>query len=457
MPNTRPRILIVDDEAAVRDSLRRWFELDGYAIEVADSGAAALRRMQEVSFDVALIDLRMPGMDGVALQQRMQEVTPDTAVIIVTAFGTIQSAVEVLKHGAFDYLTKPVDPDELSRMVRRALELRELRAQNNRLRQAVDHRGGAVIVGETPAMQRLRAQVAEAASSDVPVLILGETGTGKHLVATALHTGGPRRYFSFVPVGCGASEGELGDEELLGREGGSLPATSLPRMGKLQLAEGGTLFLDEVARLGPHTQTALLELLRRGSFTPVGSSRRRAADFRLIAASSVLLTPLVQAGRFSADLYYRLAVLTLTCPPLRERRADIPALARHLLERLSSPGGAPFKDFAPPALERLRAYDWPGNVRELANAIERALVVGRPPLIGAEDLLLGPVSAPLAAPAPEATAAPDLSLAAVEQQHIAAVLERCHGDRRRAAALLGISPALLDQKLDLLEPKTPPG
>ncbi|MBK8481567.1 MAG: sigma-54-dependent Fis family transcriptional regulator [Proteobacteria bacterium] len=471
MPNSQPRILIVDDEAAVRDSLRRWFELDGYAIEVADSGAAALRRMQEVSFDVALIDLRMPGMDGVALQQRMHEVTPDTAVIIVTAFGTIQSAVEVLKHGAFDYLTKPVDPDELSRMVRRALELRELRAQNNRLRRAVDHRGGAVIVGETPAMRTLRAQVAEAASADVPVLICGETGTGKHLVATVLHTAGPRRYFSFVPLACGVSEGELGDDELLGQEGGSLPPTTLPRMGKLQLAEGGTLFLDEVARLGPQTQRALLELLRRGSFTPLGSTRPRATDFRLISASSVALAPLVQANRFSADLYYRVAVLTLTCPPLRERRADIPALARHLLERLSSPGGAPFTGFTPPALERLVGYDWPRNVRELANAIERALVVGRPPLIGAEDLLLGPVSAPPAAPLRETTTTTettttettttetttDLSLAAVEQQHIAAVLERCQGDRRRAAALLGIAPALLDEKLALLKPHAAPG
>jgi DNA-binding NtrC family response regulator len=452
MPSPQPRILIVDDEAAVRDSLRRWFELEGYAIEVAESGAAALRRLQQESFDVALVDLKMPGMDGVTLQHRMQEVTPDTAVIIVTAFGTIQSAVDVLKHGAFDYLTKPVDPDELSRMVRRALELRELRVQNARLRQAVDHRGGLVIVGETAAMRALNAEVEEAAHTDVPVLICGESGTGKHLVATALHAAGARRYFSFVPVHCGAAGGELGDDELLGHEGGAQPQPQLRRMGKLQLAEGGTLFLDEVGQLGRRTQSALLEILRSGTFTPLGGTRPRPADFRLIAASSVPLDALVEQARFSADLYYRLAVLTLTCPPLRERRSDIPLLARHLLQRLAAQASAPFTDFSPGALERLVAHDWPGNVRELANAIERALVVGRPPLVGAEDLPLGPSPAPSRASAPHATAADELSLAAVEQRHITQVLERCQGDRSRAATLLGITTEALEQKLATLAP-----
>lgn len=440
MPTLQPRILIVDDEAAVRDSLRRWFELEGYAIALAENGAAALHRLQQESFDVALVDLKMPGMDGVALQQRMHEVTPDTAVIIVTAYGTIQSAVEVLKHGAFDYVTKPVDPDELSRLVHRALELRELRLQNARLRQTIDDRGGITIVGESVPMRQLRAQIDAAARTDSAVLITGESGSGKHLVATAIHAASARRYFSFVPLHCGASGGALNDAELLGQEAGSLPQAQFRRMGKLQLAEGGTLFLDEVGRLSKGAQQALIEVLRSGSFTPLGGGRARPADFRLIAASSVPMLPLVEGGHFDADLYYRLAVLTLSCPPLRERPGDIPLLARHLLQRDASGRGLPFDDFTPEALERLQAQRWPGNVRELANAIERARVAGDPPLVRAEDLPPDAASPPELAPG-------ELSLALVEQRHIARVLERCSGDRSRAAVLLGIARDELDAKL----------
>ena len=438
-PTSEARILIVDDERSVRDSLNGWFHKDGYEVRTAANATEALQTLQDESFDVALLDIKMPGMDGMELQARIHEINPKLAIIMITAFATVDTAVQALKQGAFDYVTKPIDPDELSHLVQRALETRRLERENRRLRGAIEELTASdLIVGESPPMRKVLELVRHVAETDATALILGESGTGKELVARAIHASSRRRYFPIVPVNCGALPEELLESELFGHEKGAFTGAQARRKGKLELADGGTLFLDEVGAISPRMQVDLLRVLETKQFTRIGGERPIRADFRVICATNEDLHQAVSDGRFREDFFYRINVFRLDVPPLRERGGDIVLLAEHFVERFAREMDKKITEIAPEAMRLLEKHDWPGNVRELSNAIERAMVVGRPPAIRPADLpLLGGRSAP------EGSG----SLADAERRHIAAILSRTGWNITQAAEVLRIDRVTVYNKI----------
>jgi len=348
--------------------------------------------------------------------------------------------VQALKDGAFDYVTKPIDPDELSHLVRRAVEQRRLRSENLRLRENVDQLVmPAQIVGESQQMRKMLELARSVASTDTTVLIRGESGTGKELVAQAIHAASRRRYFPIVAVNCGALPESLLESELFGHEKGAFTGAQFRRKGKLEMADGGTLFLDEVGTISPRTQVDLLRVLETKEFARLGGTRPIQVDFRVICATNQNLEQLVETGAFREDLYFRVNVVTIQIPPLRERREDIPLLAGHFLNKYALQMNRPFRELDPAALDLLVRYDWPGNVRELANAIERALVVGTPPAVRAEDL-------PLRLSRQENDVAGD-ALVDVERAHIAKVLEQERWNITHAAEKLKIDRVTLYNKI----------
>ena len=389
MATTSGSILIVDDEFSVRDSLYNWFRKDGFQVQAAENAADALKALQDQRFDVILLDIKMPGMDGMELLEHIQRIDPQAAVIMITAFASVDTAVRALKQGAFDYVTKPIDPDELSHLVLRALEQRRLREENTQLRETIE---GLVavdeIVGESPPMRKVLELVEHVAKTDATVLILGESGTGKEVIARAVHANSRRRYFPVVAVNCGALPESLLESELFGHEKGAFTGAQYRRKGKIEMADGGTLFLDEVGAINSKMQVDLLRVLEAKELTRIGGGRPIKVDFRVICATNENLETAVQEGRFREDFYYRINVFTIELPPLRARRSDIPALATHFLRRFARQMDKRLTSISPEALELLVAYDWPGNVRELSNAIERAMVVGSPPAIRPDDLPL---------------------------------------------------------------------
>jgi DNA-binding NtrC family response regulator len=440
MAETQGRVLIVDDEASVRTSLGGWFKRDGYEVKTAENATGALLALREGAFDVVLLDIKMPGMDGMDLQERIHQIDPRIAVIMITAFASVETAVRALKQGAFDYVTKPVDPDELSHLVTRAMEQRRLRQENTQLRAAMDDiAGSGLIVGDSPAMQKVLELVQHVARTDATVLIRGESGTGKELVARAIHQASARRYFPIVPVNCGAVPEDLLESELFGHEKGSFTGAQYRRKGKIEMADGGTLFLDEVGAISLKMQVDLLRVLDSHEVTRVGASRALKVDFRVICATNEDLELAVKEGRFREDFYYRINVFTIDLPPLRARCADIPALASHLQARLAQQMDKRITGISDEAMALLLSHDWPGNVRELQNAIERAMVVGKPPVIRPEDLPLWQAR----------RGRPEIgdALADVEKAHIAAILERTGWNITRAAEILGIDRVTVYNKV----------
>ncbi|MBI3893800.1 MAG: sigma-54-dependent Fis family transcriptional regulator [Candidatus Wallbacteria bacterium] len=432
-------ILIVDDEFSVRDSLVQWFRKDGHKVEAAENAVEALNRLQERRFDVVFLDIKMPGMDGMEVQERIHQIDPGISVIMITAFASVETAVRAMKQGAFDYVTKPIDPDELSHLVRRAVEQQRLRRENEKLRATIDELSTVdVIVGEGPGMQKVFELIQLVARTDATVLVRGESGTGKELVARAIHTNSPRRYFPIVPVNCGALPETLLESELFGHEKGAFTGAQYRRKGKLEMADGGTLFLDEIGTISLKMQVDLLRVLESKEFTRLGGSKPIKVDFRVICATNQDLEQSVKEGSFREDLYYRINVFSLDIPPLRERRADIPPLARHFMDKLAQQMDKRITEISPGAMEKLVAHNWPGNVRELANAIERAMVVGKPPRIQPQDL-------PFLAP--ESGLEPGAALADVERHHIASVLERTGWNIKRASEWLKIDRATLYNKI----------
>jgi DNA-binding NtrC family response regulator len=439
--NDKPHILIVDDELSVRDSLSRWFEEDGFDVGSASGAAEALKRMQEKKWDILLLDIRMPGMDGMELQQRLNQLDPSVTVIFITAHATVDTAVQALKAGAFDYVTKPVDPDHLSHIVQNALKQRQLERQNERLQDQISEFARAdEIVGGSPQMRTVFEMIQTVAKTDTTVMIRGESGTGKELVARAIHGNSARRYFPIVTVTCGAmAEGVL-ESELFGHERGAFTGAQYRRKGKLELADGGTLFLDEIGNVDMKTQMDLLRVLETKQFTRVGGNNIISVDFRVICATHRDLEKAVADGSFREDLYYRLNVFTIFVPPLRERKTDIPPLATHFVDQLTKARGLGSMKISPEAMDALVRYDWPGNVRELENAIERAMVVGKPPAILAEDLpfqVLGKGTAPMSG-----------SLASMEKTHVLHVLEENGWNISRSAEVLQIDRATLYSKIE---------
>jgi DNA-binding NtrC family response regulator len=438
MSEPKPSLLIVDDEQVVRDSLVHWFTEEGYRVEAAATAAEALARLASGDVDLIIADIRMPGMDGLELLEKIQSEQLDTAVIIMTGYASVESAVRALKHGAFDYITKPFDPDDLSVVVRNALEQQRLKRENRMLReQLAESQAVPELIGQSEAMRRVKEQIETVAPVDTTVLIEGESGTGKELVARAIHRLSPRRYNPMVVVHCGALTETLIESELFGHEKGAFTGAQYRKKGKFEAAMGGTIFLDEIADISLKTQTDLLRVLQEREIVRVGGTQPIKVDFRVIAATNRNLAELVKEGRFRSDLYYRLNVFTIHLPPLRERHGDVPLLAQYFLEKFSRQMNRKFTGFDRAATEALVSYHWPGNVRELENVIERAVVVGREPLIRASDLAIV-----RSAETPE-----DLTLEAVERKHILRVLEDFGWNQTQAAKALGIDRVTLYHKI----------
>jgi DNA-binding NtrC family response regulator len=435
------KILIVDDELSVRTSLNEWFLEDGFKVETAESAEDALHKMHSGPFDLILLDIKMPGMDGITLQKKIKEIDAEVVIIIMTAYASVETAVEALKLGAFDYVTKPFDPDDLSRLVRNALKQKELTEENIQLKEKISELAGvAEMVGASEGMKRVLEMVDTVAETDSTVLIRGESGTGKELVARAIHSHSKRRYFPIVTVNCGAIPETLLESELFGHEKGAFTGAQYRRKGKIELANGGTLFLDEIGDISTQMQVDLLRVIENKRFSRVGGGEEIQVDFRLICATNKNLEKLVEEEIFREDLYYRINVFTISIPPLRERRSDILLLTEHFIQKYSRTMGKPVKKISAAAQELLLSYPWPGNVRELENAIERAMVVGKHSEIMSEDL-------PLNINTQDRELENYVKLEDLEKQHIEKIIAEANGNITRAASLLGIDRVTLYNKI----------
>jgi two-component system response regulator FlrC len=436
------RALIVDDEESIRTFIGEVLEGEGLRVTLAGDGAAAAQLLHKFSFHLMITDLKMPRLDGMALLRKARAEQPEMEVIVLTAYGTVENAVEAMKLGAFDYLSKPLSgPDEIILTVTRALERRRLREDRQRSTAHAEDAHG--IVARDPAMLAVVGQVKKVAATDTTVLLLGESGTGKEVVASALHRESRRRDGPFVAVNCAALSPSLLESEMFGHEKGAFTGASTTRRGRFELADGGTLFLDEVAELDPQHQAKLLRVLEQRRFERVGGTREIEVDIRLIAATNRDLDEAMRAGRFRSDLYHRLAVFPIQLLPLRDRPMDLEPLAAHLLARIARQLGRPPPFISSAAQARLAAYHWPGNVRELANVLERAGILAEGPVIEAEHLGLDARPGPAAAGA----ALPAVTLDELEREAIRQALQATGGHRKQAAARLGIGLRTLYEKL----------
>ncbi len=444
------RILIVDDETIVRDSLGAWFRQDGHAVDLAEGAKDALRLVSANRYDIAFLDIKMPGMDGLELQTRLATADPELTIVLMTAYASVETAVNAMKAGAYDYIVKPFDPDDLSLLVRRAAEHRSLRAENLRLKQSLDSVAGPPpLVGSSAAMRHVLELATTVAASDATVLITGESGTGKEVVARAIHGHSPRRYNPMVVVNCGALPEGILESELFGHEAGAFTGARARHKGKFEAAEGGTVFLDEIGDVSPKVQVELLRVLEEKKVTRLGGSAPVAVDFRTITATNQDLAAAVASGAFREDLYWRLNVVHIQIPALRERPEDIPVLAEHFLARFAQSMSRRPMRFTGDALDALASYPWPGNVRELQNAIERAVVVGRGDSVQAADLPLRVTQIGSAAgPGPG-------SLAEAERAHVQAVLEASGWNITKAARILDVDRVTLYNKIKKYALKKP--
>jgi len=437
---TQGKLLIVDDELSVRDSLAKWFVEEGYEVATAENANEALTRVAEQTFDVALVDIKMRGTDGIELQRRLHEIYPDMLVIIMTGYASVETAVAALKNGAYDYVNKPLDPDEIAHIIAKAMSHRRTQQENVRLKETVAEIGRpSDIIGQSAAMKHVFDAIETVAPTDATVLVTGESGTGKELVARAVHSGSPRRFHPLVVIHCGALTESLLESELFGHEKGAFTGAQYRKKGKFEIAEGGTVFLDEIADISLKTQTDLLRVLQEKEITRVGGNQTIKVDFRAVAASNKDLTALVKEGTFRPDLYYRLKVFDIELPALRDRREDIPLLVDHFIKKYARSMNKRFTSVSRSALELLMNYSWRGNVRELENAIERAMVMGREPEIRPSDF-------PLQMGAPEKPEGA-VTLEEVERAHILRVLESCDWNQTRTAKLLEIDRVTLYNKI----------
>ena len=386
---TDARILVVDDEPIVCESCRRILEEEAYEVEVALSGQEAFDKMKERTFDVVIADLKMPTIDGMDVLRHVRKEYPDTIVIMITGFSTVETAVEAMKLGAFDYIPKPFTPDEVSIVVKKALEKRSLQLENIYLRQELQEKYGFHnIVGKSKRMQDIYRVIVKVAPTDSTVLIYGQSGTGKELIARAIHFNSLRREKQFVPVDCAVLSENLLESELFGHIRGSFTGAVTTKPGLFEVADGGTVFLDEVGNISLSIQAKLLRVLQEREFTPVGGTKVKKVDIRLIAATNKSLEKMIKEETFREDLYYRLNIVPIFLPLLEERQEDIPPLASHFLKQYSEEMGKAIKGFVPEAMERLLRYRWPGNVRELENVIERSVVMVDGDMVRPEHLIL---------------------------------------------------------------------
>jgi DNA-binding NtrC family response regulator len=441
-PELRPpslSILVVDDEPIVRQSLTDWFRQDGHVVDSAEDASAALRLASRRSHDVAFVDIRMPGIDGLELQARLRADDPGLTIIIMTAYASVETAVEALKSGAYDYVTKPFDPEELSLLVRRVAEQKALQSENLRLKRRLTAVSApSPIIGDSPAMRRVKDLIAAVSETDSTVLVKGESGTGKELVARAIHARSHRRLAPIVIVNCGAlAEGVL-ESELFGHEKGAFTSADRQKKGLIEVAEGGTLFLDEIGEIDASMQAKLLRILETGQFRRLGGTKDLAANVRVVAATNRSLVEMVDEGAFRADLFYRVNGFNVLVPPLRDRREDVAPLGEHFIRNHSFSRRIE-KRLSNATVRKLVSYDWPGNIRELKNVIERAIILSRDKqVIGPEHLAFGSASQRNGA---MVTMSFDHNptLEEVEAEYLALQLKKFSGRRAEVAKTLGIS------------------
>ncbi len=451
-------VLVVDDEANMQKVMRMVLEDAGYAVLVAASAEEALPQLKNPELDVLVTDVRMPGLGGEALIARSRAERPDVPVVVVTAHGTIKSAVRAVSSGASDYLSKPFEPEELEIAVHNAVRLRDILGENQRLKATVSQSlTSKQLLGGSAATRHLIEEIERVAPYKTNVLIMGESGTGKELVARTIHNLGPRRERPWVAINCSAIPHDLMESELFGYVKGAFTGAVQNRLGRLEQAQGGTLFLDEIGDLDPALQTKLLRVLQEREFSPVGSDQVRKVDVRIMAATNRDLKGMVLQGRFREDLYYRLDVYTITVPPLRERREDVPLLAQTFLDELAADTDKPVHKLSAEALEVLGKYNWPGNIRELHNAIERSLLSCKGDTIEARDLpyaiLRGTSTAPTAESCLDQMGSADLDdwLESVERRAILQALEQTGGVQAAAARRLGITERSLWHRIKKLK------
>ncbi|MEM1035048.1 MAG: sigma-54 dependent transcriptional regulator [Myxococcota bacterium] len=439
------RVLVVDDEEAARRGLEKLLALDDYRVRTAADGEEALDVAAEFSPDVVVTDLKMPNMDGQRLLEHLRERDPDLPVIVVTAFGDVQSAVDAMRAGANNFLTKPLDFDALAISLERALEARRLRAEAATLRRQLNSKEGVGLgglIGTSPAMQDVYRVARQVANARATVLITGESGTGKGELAKAIHEHGERRDKPFVTLHCASLAETLLESELFGHEKGAFTGAERRREGRFEVAAGGTLFLDEVGEIPPATQVKLLRVLQEKTFERVGGNEEIRVDVRLVAATNRDLAAAVREGRFREDLYYRLNVVAVEMPPLRVRGNDVLQLAHWFLARHAHENGKAVTGFTEEARRQLMSHPWPGNVREIENAVERAVVMAQGELVEAQDLpgALAPVPA-------TGVRVPGSSMADIEKHAILSTLEACDGSTAKAAEMLGISVRTIQYRL----------
>ena len=438
---TQPsKLLIVDDELSVRDSLAKWFHEEGYEVGTAEDANGALTKLAEKSWDAALVDIKMRGTDGIELQRRMHEVDPSLIVIMMTGYASVETAVSALKNGAYDYVTKPLDPDEIAHLVKKALAHKHTEEENVRLRETVaEVARPEEIIGESEAMQKIYHAIETVAPTDATVLVTGESGTGKELVTRAIHHASPRRFHPLVVIHCGALTETLLESELFGHEKGAFTGAQYRKKGKFEIAEGGTVFLDEIGDISLKTQTDLLRVLQEHEIVRVGSTQPIKVDFRCVAATNKNLELLIEEGKFRPDLFYRLNVFHIELPALRDRRDDIPQLVNHFVRKFSLQMNKKINRVNPAAMDLLQQQPWPGNIRELENAVERAMVVAQEPEIREQDFVFKTQG-----PASNGTTK---SLEEMEKAHILRVLEACGWNQTRTAETLEIDRVTLHHKL----------
>lgn len=443
----KEKILVVDDEESHRTMLKAVLSSEGYQISEADDGKTAIEAVETEFYDLILMDVRMTELDGIEAMQEIKKISPAIPIIIMTAYASVKTAVDALKSGAYDYLTKPLDIEELKILVHKALDHYRLREENIVLRERLaDRFDFSRIIGKSKPMKDLFETLAMIAPSDATVLLYGESGTGKEIVANALHENSPRARKPFIKVSCAALPETLLESELFGHERGAFTGAIGRKEGRFQLANGGTIFLDEVSEMSPTTQVKLLRVLQEREFEPLGSTKTIRVDIRIIAATNKNLEEEVKEGNFREDLFYRLNVVPIELPPLRRRKEDVPLLAKHFLNIYCEKTETPIKGFLPKTMDLMIRYDWPGNIRELENAIERAVLLCRGKYISPQDLP-HPVQGADGEDLSRVAVPSGMTLKEVEREVILQALEGAEGNRTQTARILGISRKTLQNKL----------
>jgi two-component system response regulator HydG len=460
MNNYKAKILVVDDEPSQRKMLQANLSLDGYEVCEAEDGTEAISRVSEEFFDLILMDNRMTQMDGIEALKEIKKISPGIPVIIITAFASVETAIQALQAGAHDYLTKPLEIDELRIKVQQTLEFWRLKEDNILQRRRIENLFDASrIVGRSGRMKQVLETVAMVAPTEASVLILGESGTGKELIANALHQGSNRTDKRFIKINCAALPETLLESELFGHEKGAFTGAVGRRPGRFELADGGTIFLDEIGEMSPSTQAKLLRVLQEREFEPLGSTRTVKVNIRIITATNRVLKDEVKKGAFREDLFYRLNVVPIELPPLRERREDIPLLIEHFLKIYNEKNNRRLKGFHPRALDALMRYSWPGNIRELENVVERAVILTADDYVQFSDLseaIRGATEDPLMGQFREGIR-PGMTIREMERELILKTLEDNEGNRTRTARILGITRRTLQLKLKEFDIDQPGG